>query len=248
MMSSERGTDFRLKVEATQSPPTHAGGFRRQAEDLLAWQFADSAFPTGGFAHSGGLEAAWHSGEIPNLAALETFAVAVLKQTGSGTLPLLNAVYAGPSRFDELDELADAFLINPVANRASRAQGRALAATAARIWPDRAVSAVAARVEGGIGHQGPVMGAVFAAMHLPLAVAQRVCLYTAVRGVLAAAVRLGIAGSYESQRLQYDLGGSIAAVADRARDFDEGDLAQTAPIVDVLQAAHDRLYSRLFQS
>jgi urease accessory protein len=161
---------------------------------------------------------------------------------------LLNAAYAGPSKFDELDELADAFLINPVANRASRVQGRALAATAARIWPDRAVSAVAARVEGGIGHQGPVMGAVFAAMPLPLAVAQRVCLYTAVRGVLAAAVRLGIAGNYESQRLQYDLGGSIAAVADRARDFDQRDLAQTAPIVDVLQAAHDRLYSRLFQS
>jgi urease accessory protein UreF len=26
------------------------------------------------------------------------------------------------------------------------------------------------------------------------------------------------------------------------------DLAQTAPLVDLLQAGHDRLYSRLFQS
>jgi urease accessory protein len=216
--------------------------------NLLAWQLADSAFPTGGFAHSGGLEAAWQSGEIANRAALEAFAVAVLEQIGSGVLPLLNAAYRDPSRFDALDQLADVFLINPVSNRASRVQGRALAATAERIWPADAISAVAARVEAGLGHQGPVMGAVFAALHLPPGVARQVCLYTAVRGVLAAAVRLGIAGSYESQRIQHDLAPAITAIADRACDLDESDLAQTAPIVDVLQSAHDRLYSRLFQS
>ena len=216
--------------------------------DLLAWQLADSAFPTGGFAHSAGLEAAWHSGEIPDLAALRMFALTVLEQTGHGMLPLLNAAYRDPSRFDSLDQLADVFLTNPVVNRASRVQGRALAATAARIWPGDAVDAIAARVDAGLGHQGPVMGAVFGALNLPLPVAQHVCLYTAVRGVLAAAVRLGIAGSYDSQRIQHDLATAIAALADRARDFDENDLAQTAPIIDVLQAAHDRLYSRLFQS
>jgi urease accessory protein len=216
--------------------------------DLLAWQLADSAFPTGSFAHSGGLEAAWQSGEIPNLAALEAFTVAVLEQTGCGMLPLVNAAYRDPSRFDLLDQLADVFLTNPVANRASRIQGRALAATAARIWPHEPVIAVAARVDAGLGHHGPVMGVVFVGLNLPLAVAQQVCLYTAVRGVLAAAVRLGVAGSYESQRIQHDLAPVIAAVAERARDFDENNLAQTAPIVDVLQAAHDRLYSRLFQS
>jgi urease accessory protein len=37
-------------------------------EDWLLWQLADSAFPTGGFAHSGGLEAAWQHGEIRNSA------------------------------------------------------------------------------------------------------------------------------------------------------------------------------------
>jgi urease accessory protein len=216
--------------------------------DLLAWQLADSAFPTGGFAHSGGLEAAWQSGEIPNPAALEAFALAVLEQTGWGMLPLLNAAYRDPSRFDELDHLADVFLTNPVANRASRVQGRALAATAARIWPVGPVDAVALRVEAGLGHQGPVMGVVFAALKLPLTVARQVCLYTAARSVLAAAVKLGIAGSYEAQRIQHALIPAIAAAADRARDADERHLAQTAPVIDVLQAAHDRLYSRLFQS
>ena len=32
--------------------------------EALVWQLVDSAFPTGAFAHSLGLEAAWHHGEV----------------------------------------------------------------------------------------------------------------------------------------------------------------------------------------
>ena len=223
-------------------------GHRGRAEELLVWQLADSGFPIGGFAHSAGLEAAWQSGEVPDLPALKRFTQSVLEQTASGVLPLLNAAHRDPSRLGELDALADAFIVNAVANRASRVQGRALAATMARIWPTEKVGATAKLVEAGAGHVGPVMGAIFAAVGLPLEAAQRLCLYAAARGVLAAAVRLGLAGSYEAQRLQFELGPALAALADRARDFDEQDLAQSAPIVDLLHAAHDRLYSRLFQS
>jgi urease accessory protein len=227
---------------------SETGGFRLQAEELLAWQLVDSAFPTGGFAHSGGLETAWQSGEVPDDEALARFVHGVVEQTGRGVLPLLNAAHRDPSRLETLDRIADAFLVNAVANRASRVQGRALAATMARVWDGDDVRALAGRVEAGSGHLGPVMGAMFAAVQVPSDTARRICLYSAARGVLSAAVRLGIAGSYDAQRLQYDLGPAIAAIAERARAFDEQDLAQTAPLVDLLQAAHDRLYSRLFQS
>jgi urease accessory protein len=61
-------------------------------------------------------------------------------------------------------------------------------------------------------------------------------------------VRLGIAGSYDAQRLQHEVAPAMVAVAERCAALDENDLAQTAPLLDILQAAHDRLYSRLFQS
>ena len=87
-----------------------------------------------------------------------------------------------------------------------------------------------------------------AALGLPLAAAQQLILYQAVRGLLSAAVRLGIVGPYAAQRLQFDAADDIDSVFRRCAPLRERDLAQTAPVLDLLHAAHDRLYSRLFQS
>ena len=121
-------------------------------------------------------------------------------------------------------------------------------ATAARVWPSAEVAALKQRTQASYAHVAPLSGAVFRSIGLSLPTAQRVVLYGTARGVLTAAVRLGIAGSYEAQRLQYACVSQLDAVADRCAELAPEDLAQTAPIMDVLQSAHDRLYSRLFQS
>ena len=61
-------------------------------------------------------------------------------------------------------------------------------------------------------------------------------------------MRPGIAGSYEAQRLQFECSASLDKVAERCRNLTELDLAQTEPVLDLLQSGHTRLYSRLFQS
>ena len=216
--------------------------------DLFLWQLADSAFPTGAFAHSWGLEAAWQGGEVADLRALRRFVHDALEQAGRGMLPLLNAAHRDGGRLLELDALADLFLTNPVANRASRAQGRAFSTTCARVWPSPAVAALDVQVRQGAGHAAPVMGAMLAALDVDAGSARHLCLYGTARGVLAAAVRLGIAGSYDAQRMQHDMTAAMLAIAERCSALDERDLAQTAPLLDLLQASHDRLYSRLFQS
>jgi len=86
---------------------------------------ADSAFPTGGFAHSAGLEAAWQHGEIRTAANCASGWSPASTKSRHGAA-VVNAAYAEPKRLTELDQLFDAFTSNHVANRASRLQGKAL--------------------------------------------------------------------------------------------------------------------------
>jgi urease accessory protein len=216
--------------------------------DWLAWQIVDSSFPTGVFAHSWGLEAAWQQGEVPDDEALRRFLQASIQQTAYGSLPLLNTAFRRPDRWRVLDELADAFLTNMVANRASRVQGRTLLSTATRVWPSPAMKSVSAHAEQGCSHVAPLSGVVFQLIGLPVETARTAMLFGAARGVLSAAVRLGIIGSYHAQRLHHEASGDLNELLERSSALAAEDVCQTAPILDILQAAHDRLYSRLFQS
>jgi urease accessory protein len=216
--------------------------------DWLTWQIVDSAFPTGVFAHSWGLEAAWQQGEVDDLPSLRSFLEASVQQAGYTSLPLVNAAHRFPEQLEALDALADAFLLNTVANRASRIQGRTLLASTARIWPSAALAALQQRADTTCSHLAPMSGATFRALDVSLATVQKVVLYGTARGVLSAAVRLGIAGSFAAQRLQHECAPWLDRIAEQCRTLSVDDLAQTAPVLDLLQSAHDRLYSRLFQS
>jgi urease accessory protein len=218
-----------------------------RSDHIDPWQLADSAFPTGGFAHSWGLEAASQAGEV-DADALPQLLRQLLWQVARGTLPLVTAAFRSPKRLESLDALAEKFLTNPVANRASRVQGRAFLATSARIWPSDELTDLDRRARAVCGHYGPLSGATLAALNVPLPTAQRLVLYQTCRGALAAAVRLGIVGSYHAQRLQHDCVDDLDSVLARCETLGEEDLAQTAPLLDLMQSTHDRLYSRLFQS
>ena len=216
--------------------------------EWLTWQVVDSALPTGLFAHSWGLESAWQHGEVHSLEALREFVDASVLQSGHAVLPFVNAAFRSPERLEALDEVAEAFLTNAVANRASRIQGRTLIATAERVWPSTELARLKARAGATHAHVAPLSGAAFRALALPLQTAQKIVLYGTARGVLSAAVRLGIVGSYEAQRMQHGCEPWLEGVAERCAGLSVDDLAQTAPLIDLLQARHDRLYSRLFQS
>lgn len=212
-------------------------------------QLADSGFPTGGFAHSGGLEAAVQQGEVRERESLERFVRELLWQTGHGPLPLLGAAWREPSSLGALDARAESFLTNHVANRASRTQGRAFLDTCARIFPGPVGPLRQAAREAGVRyHHAPLFGAVLRTLDVELSDAQQLLLSLTLRGALSAAVRLGIAGTHESHQLQNRCAPLLDEVLERCAGLGLESLAQTAPLMDLLGSTHDRLYSRLFLS
>ena len=217
---------------------------------MLIWQLIDSGFPSGGFAHSGGLEASVHHGLVTDAAGVAAFARQALAQAGRSALPLMTAAYDDPDGLRELDRLADLFLNNPVANRASRIQGRALLTSVGRSFPTAAVLGLEGRVKNAqlCCHYAPMFGAALRTLDIGRAEAGRALLFTTVRNVTSSAVRLGLLGAYEAQEVQALLASAIELTLERCSSLTPADIAQTAPLVDLCQSTHDRLYSRLFQS
>jgi urease accessory protein len=208
-------------------------------------QLADSGFPTGGFAHSGGLEAAVQQGEVREREGLERFVRELLWQTGHGALPLLGAAWREPSSLSALDARAESFLTNHVANRASRTLGRAFLDTCARIFPGPVGPLRQTAREAGVRyHHAPLFGAVLRTLDVELSDAQQLLLSLTLRGALSAAVRLGI----ESHQLQNRCAPLLDEVLKTCAGLGVESLAQTAPLMDLLGSTHDRLYSRLFLS
>lgn len=217
----------------------------------LLYQLADSAFPTGGFQHSGGLEAAVQLGEVATPGDVAAFVVQALWQAGRGALPFVGAAHADPAGAAAVDALAHAFVTARVQRQASIVQGRAFAATCARSFPgcapvrdlDRAV-----REREVQGHLAPVFGACLGALGIERRDALALYLHQTARGVLSAAVRLGRLGPHEAQRRQHELGSVCDEVLEACWERAPGEAAQTAPLLELLAAQQDRLYARLFQS
>jgi urease accessory protein len=262
-------TQARMPKAASASRPFRRSGFELpsdfgfQISDFTLWQLADSAFPIGGFAHSAGLEAAWQHGEVRNRTELGSFLEASLQQLGRAALPFVTASHDEPERLEYFDRLYDAFTANHVANRASRLQGRAFLAATERTFyfPERGVEAASSsngrdalrRPEGPaeptpFGHFSPVFGAVMRRLGVPRETAVRLFFFNHLRSLIAAAVRLNIVGPLEAQRLQHRLSVRAQEVASSCAHLSLDEIAQTAPLLDLWQGAHERLYSRLFQS
>lgn len=218
--------------------------------NLLVWQLIDSGFPSGGFAHSAGLEAAVQHGHVSDNTGVQAFARQSLAQCGRSALPLVTSAHRRLEDLAELDRLSDVFLSNPIANRASRAQGRALLTSVARAFPGVQVAPFesAIRSDAIAGHYAPLFGGIFNLLDVTLIDTQRAFLFMASRGVGSAAVRLGIIGAYEAQTIQADLAQHINSVIRDCGALPPHEIAQTAPLIDLFQSTHDRLYSRLFQS
>lgn len=225
-------------------------------------QLADSAFPTGGFAYSSGLEALARAGRFPALADLQDYLVAYALQAVAHDLAYVAAAHAEESAstdgFANVCMEWDATLWNTGIRTASLRQARALIDVAAETFPVPGLGELQARREAAAAHASfppfhyvPVFGRVLALLGAARGQTCRLYLHALLRDQAAAAVRLGIVGPRAAQVMQAQaLHVAEAGLGDESASAVPSIPAarRTAPLVETGQGGHGWLYSRLFQN
>lgn len=211
---------------------------------LMIW--LSPSFPVGGFAYSGGLEAAAAEGHVSGAGDLAAWLEVVL---GAGSLRNDAILLAEAHRaFDDTDRLSEvAALAAVLAGSAERYheavnQGDAFLA-AASAWPQPVLS----RLGAGTAYSVAV-GAVAAANGVALAETLLAFLQAQCAQLVSAAIRLGVIGQRQAVAILAGLEGQLIARAQAAETMGLEDLGSATVLADLLSMRHETQYSRLFQS
>lgn len=213
--------------------------------------FADGRFPSGGHAHSGGVEAAVRAGRISNPATLESFLEGRLATAGLVTAGLAAAACLGVYGWEALDAAADARIPSPALRCASRAQGRQLLRSATRVWGGPRLRSLEAASSAG-AHHPVVLGAVAAAAGLGPEASAGIAAYGAIMTAATAAIRLLGLDPVDVHRIVASLAAAVDEVAWRAAAFAARGLTDLpcagAPQSEIWAEWHAQWEDRLFAS
>jgi urease accessory protein len=219
-------------------------------------QFADSAFPTGGYAHSFGLERYCQAGIVRDRASLERFLLTQLEGTaGPGDATAAAGAQRALARGDleacrRLDEALEAMKVVREFREGSRQMGRQTLRVAASLTADVRLGSYLDDVNArqAPGHHAVAFGMAAGALGWDAEATATAFLYSTTALLVGAALRLLPMGQLEGQAVLWDLHPVIRRVAREAAERVPGDLWSFAPGIDIQGMLHERLEARLFRS
>lgn len=218
---------------------------------LMIW--LSPAFPVGAFAYSHGLEWAHEAGDVNDAPSLEGW-IADLLSFGAARNDaiLFAAAYRAAGEGDGaalagVAELALALASSEERRLETTMQGDAFVAAISRAWPCAAIELLKGCWSEPVAY--PVAVAAAAAGHgLALDDSIEAFLLGFVSNLVSAAVRLGVVGQSDGQRIIAALVLRLRELAAFAREATLNDLGGCAFRSDLAALRHETQYTRLFRS
>ena len=218
---------------------------------LALLQFSDGLFPSGGFAHSLGLETYVQAGLLRDGNGLRVFLAAHLDGSAGpcdAAAVALAARAAGLAEWYELDARLHAMKCVPEFRAASLQMGRQTIRAARGADPMLDALADAVETDATPGHHALVFGAVTGRSGVSPELAAAAFLQSSTALLVNAALRLLPLGQIDGQRILASMRGRIAVLAERAARAEIDDLWSFAPGLERAGLAHAALEARLFRS
>lgn len=219
---------------------------------LQLLQISDSAFPTGSFAHSMGLEAFSDAGELRDAEDLRYFVGFHLAAMATSDCVAHRASYVAD--LDEVlrvDRLLTATKLTRELRVASAATGkRFLLSVAALGFDGEALRALTDAVREGVTPGNLAIGYAVtgAALGLALEATLHAYLYASVASLVSAGQKLIPLGGSAAQRVLYEMGEGIFRAARTSEDMEVDDMHAFSPTIDVRSMMHERQRTRLYIS
>ena len=219
---------------------------------LVALQFADSFFPSGSIAFSWGLETLREDGEVVSVEQVAQFLEGqLIHRWASFDAPVLVAAMRADGNFDrlaELDHIVEAMTLAPELREGSRRAGASLLKVHAGLGTPGAAeyrqSIVRRKAR---GHLPVVQGMLWHATALSEEACRAVSAHTLCTGIVGAALRLGLIGHLDAQKILLQVRPVLAGLLRLPVGLADESYAYT-PHAEIAAMRHEVQDSRLFSN
>jgi urease accessory protein len=222
---------------------------------LMMLQWMDSAFPTGAFAHSGGLETYTQSDIVRTSGDLARLIEAKLESAAGTDLIIVHTAMSAyvandRSRIGYLDTLCSASKLARETREASEKIGRRMLNSVLNLMEDELLIFYKDEIENGryAGHHAVTHGLACAASGIEPRAAMLAYGYALAANQTAASLKLMRIGQTQAQTVLGAAGEGIAAAVDTALTRTLDDFGSFSPGLDIRAMQHEYLFRRLFIS